>query len=80
MSTSVKCGALAGVSADAVSVEVDLALGLPGFAIVGLPEGAVRESKVRVTAALNNCGYIIPPRKVTVNLAPADLKKTGSGI
>ncbi len=80
MSISVNCGALAGVAADAVAVEVDLALGLPAFSIVGLPEGAVRESKVRVQAALNNCGYVIPPRKVTVNLAPADLKKSGSAF
>lgn len=80
MSVTVRCGALAGVSADDVSVEVDLAMGLPAFVIVGLPEGAVRESKVRVAAALNNCGYVIPPRKITVNLAPADLKKSGSAF
>ena len=80
MHTKVTCAALAGVDADIVHVEVDLALGLPAFAIVGLPEGAVKESKVRVLAALSNCGYAVPPRKVTVNLAPADLKKTGSGF
>ncbi len=80
MSICINCAALAGVSADYVAVEVDLAFGLPAFAIVGLPEGAVRESKVRVQAALNNCGYAIPPRKITVNLAPADLKKTGSAF
>ncbi len=80
MNVCVKCAALAGVSADEVSVEVDVALGLPAFAVVGLPEGAVKESKVRVTAALNNCGYVIPPRKITVNLAPANLKKSGSAF
>jgi magnesium chelatase family protein len=80
MNVSVKCAALMGISAGPVSVEVDLALGLPAFAIVGLPEGAVRESKVRVAAALNNCGYAIPPRKITVNLAPADLRKSGSAF
>jgi len=80
MHTRVTCAALAGVDADIVHVEVDLALGLPAFAIVGLPEGAVKESKVRVLAALSNCGYAVPPRKVTVNLAPADLKKSGSGF
>jgi magnesium chelatase family protein len=80
MHASVTCAALAGVSADPVQVEVDLAMGLPAFTIVGLPEGAVRESKVRVLAALTNCGYAIPPRKVTVNLAPADLKKSGSAF
>ena len=80
MHATVTCAALSGVSADPVQVEVDLALGLPAFTIVGLPEGAVRESKVRVQAALTNCGYAIPPRKVTVNLAPADLKKSGSAF
>lgn len=80
MQTSVTCAALSGVSADIVRVEVDLAMGLPAFTIVGLPEGAVRESKVRVLAALSNCGYAIPPRKITVNLAPADLKKSGSAF
>jgi magnesium chelatase family protein len=80
MHTHVNCAALAGVAADPVVVEVDLSLGLPAFQIVGLPEGAVRESKVRVLAALGNCGYVLPPRKVTVNLAPADLKKTGAAF
>ncbi|MCK9458959.1 MAG: YifB family Mg chelatase-like AAA ATPase [Proteobacteria bacterium] len=80
MHTRVTCAALAGVGADIVQVEVDLALGLPAFAIVGLPEGAVKESKVRVLAALSNCGYAVPPRKVTVNLAPADLKKSGAAF
>ncbi len=80
MQTTVTCAALAGVSADTVHVEVDLAMGLPAFTIVGLPEGAVKESKVRVLAALSNCGYAVPPRKITVNLAPADLKKSGSAF
>jgi magnesium chelatase family protein len=80
MLTSVICGSLSGIEANIVFVEVDLSLGLPAFSIVGLPEGAVRESKVRVQAALNNVGYAIPPRKITVNLAPADLKKNGSAF
>lgn len=80
MLTTITCGALCGVSAEEVVVEVDLALGLPAFSIVGLPEGAVKESKVRVQAALGNMGYAIPPRKITVNLAPADLKKSGSAF
>ncbi|MBN2716628.1 MAG: YifB family Mg chelatase-like AAA ATPase [Deltaproteobacteria bacterium] len=80
MLTTIHCGALCGVSAEKVTVEVDLALGLPAFSIVGLPEGAVKESKVRVLAALGNVGYAVPPRKITVNLAPADLKKTGSAF
>jgi magnesium chelatase family protein len=67
--------ALAGMEAPAVSVEVHLANGLPSFTIVGLPDAEVRESKDRVRAALQNSGFDIPPRRITVNLAPADLPK-----
>jgi magnesium chelatase family protein len=67
--------ALAGMEAPAVSVEVHLANGLPGLTIVGLPDAEVRESKDRVRAALQNTGFDIPPRRITVNLAPADLPK-----
>ncbi len=70
---------LHGIDALKVAVEVDIASGLPELAMVGLPEGAVRESKVRVRAALRNCGYPFPPQRITVNLAPADVKKEGSG-
>jgi magnesium chelatase family protein len=54
--------------------------GLPSFSTVGLPEGAVRESKDRVKAAVKNAGYEFPPRRITVNLAPADIKKEGSAF
>ncbi|MES2153271.1 MAG: YifB family Mg chelatase-like AAA ATPase [Pseudomonadota bacterium] len=67
--------ALAGMEAPAVSVEVHLANGLPSFTIVGLPDAEVRESKDRVRAALQNAGFEIPARRITVNLAPADLPK-----
>lgn len=67
-----------GIDAFVVEVEVDLALGVPSFATVGLAEGAVRESKERVKAAVKNAGYDFPNRRVTVNLAPADVKKEGS--
>ena len=70
--------ALEGVSAVAVEVEVDLSRGLPVMNMVGLPEGAVREAKDRVRAALANSGYQIPTRRVTFNLAPAHLPKVGS--
>lgn len=70
-----KSRALAGMQAPAVSVEVHLANGLPGMAIVGLPDAEVREAKDRVRAALQNSGFTIPPRRITVNLAPADLPK-----
>jgi magnesium chelatase family protein len=66
-----------GLVAPAVSVEVHLAGGLPGLSMVGLPEAAVRESKDRVRAALENCGYEFPQRRITVSLAPADLPKSG---
>jgi len=66
-----------GLSAEAVTVEVHLAPGLPGLAIVGLPEAAVRESRDRVRAAIVNSGYQFPNRRITVNLAPADLPKEG---
>jgi magnesium chelatase family protein len=66
-----------GLSAPAVTVEVDLAGGLPALSIVGLPETAVRESKDRVRASLKNCGFDFPQRRITVNLAPADLPKSG---
>ena len=70
---------LHGIDALKVAVEVDIASGLPELVMVGLPEGAVRESKVRVRAALRNCGYPFPPQRITINLAPADVKKEGSG-
>jgi magnesium chelatase family protein len=63
------------MDAPAVNVEVHLANGLPAFAIVGLPDAEVREAKDRVRAALQNSGFTIPPRRITVNLAPADLPK-----
>lgn len=64
-----------GLAADLVTVEVHLAPGLPGLSIVGLPEAAVRESRDRVKAAIATCGYKFPNRRITVNLAPADLPK-----
>lgn len=66
-----------GLTADLVTVEAHLAPGLPGLNIVGLPEAAVREAKDRVKAAITTCGYQFPNRRITVNLAPADLPKEG---
>lgn len=71
--------AVAGVDGLAVRVEVDLAQGLPSFSTVGLAEGAVREAKDRVRAAIKNTGYEFPQRRITVNLAPASVKKEGTG-
>lgn len=67
--------ALSGMDAAPVTVEVHLANGLPSFTIVGLPEAEVKESKDRVRAALQNCQFEFPLRRITVNLAPADLPK-----
>ena len=69
--------AVLGVEALAVTVEIHISSGLPGFAIVGMPETAVRESKDRVRSAILNSGLEFPAKRITVNLAPADLPKTG---
>jgi len=69
-----------GVSAQPITIEVHLSNGLPGLAIVGLPEAAVRESKDRVRSAMLNSQYEFPARRITVNLAPADIPKIGAGF
>lgn len=66
-----------GIEAKEIIVEVDVSGGLPGFAIVGLPDPAVKESINRVKAAIKNCGFEFPNKKITVNLAPANIKKQG---
>jgi magnesium chelatase family protein len=71
---------LDGISARPVRVEVDVHRGLPNFAIVGLPDAAVREARERVRAALVNCGFEFPLRRIVVNLAPASLRKAGPGM
>jgi magnesium chelatase family protein len=68
------------VEAYGVCAEVDVALGLPGYHLVGLGAGAVKEGGVRVRAALEHSGWKVPPRKVTVNLAPADIRKDGAAF
>ncbi len=80
MLAQVRSGAVLGVEAYLVRVEVDVSSGLPGMSVVGLPEVAVREGRERVTAALHNSGHVIPPRRVTINLAPADVRKEGSAF
>ena len=71
---------LVGVECVLVRVEVSVTAGLPSISVVGLAQSAVREGKERVRAALQNAGYRLPPRRITVNLAPADVKKEGSGF
>jgi magnesium chelatase family protein len=72
--------ALIGVDAEPVYVEVDIGGGLPSFTIVGLPDAAVRESRERVRSALRNSGFSYPDHRITVNLAPADIRKAGPGF
>ncbi len=80
MLAKIQSSAVIGVDAYIVDVEVDISQGLPTFATVGLPEAAVRESKERVKAAIKNSGYAFPSDRITVNLAPADTKKEGTGF
>ncbi|AJQ27569.1 YifB family Mg chelatase-like AAA ATPase [Pelosinus fermentans] len=69
-----------GLNGIVITVEVDISNGLPALDIVGLPDTAVRESKERVRAAIKNSGFEFPSRRITINLAPADLKKDSSGL
>lgn len=69
-----------GINGEEIIVEVDISNGLPGFDIVGLPDTAVKEARERVKAALKNSGLIFPMTHITVNLAPADLRKDGSSL
>ena len=69
-----------GLNGAIIGVEVDIANGIPGLDIVGLPDASVREAKERVKAAIRNAGYEFPCRRITVNLAPADLRKDGSAL
>lgn len=69
-----------GIEAYPVEIEVDIGLGLPAYTLVGLPDNAVKEGFVRVRAALEQTGFPLPPRRVTVNLAPADIRKDGAAF
>ena len=80
MLARVRSCALLGLKGIPLEVEVDIANGLPAFDIIGLPDPAVREAKERVRAAVRNSGFEFPLRRITVNLAPADLKKEGTGF
>ena len=65
-------GAVLGIHAYLVTIEADVASGLPAFSTVGLPQGAVKEGRERVIAAVQNSGHIVPPKRITINLAPAE--------
>ena len=77
MVAKILSGALSGVTGIMIEVEVDMASGMPGIDIVGLPDNAVKESKERVRTALKNSGIAVPPKRITINLAPADIRKEG---
>ena len=79
MLASIRSAAVLGIAAYDVTVEVDVAAGLPAWTIVGLASSAVKEARERVTAALNNSGFALPSRRVTVNLSPDNdaLDRTG---
>src|SRR5215470_18412253 len=78
MLARVASAAVIGIKAAPIDVEVDVAVGLPGCHIVGLADAGVREGRVRIRGALENSGFKLPPRKIVVNLAPADLRKDGA--
>ena len=80
MLARVRSAAVLGIDAYPVDVEVDITNGLPSFSTVGLPHGAVKEGRERVSAALANGGFSFPLRRITVNLAPADVRKDGSAF
>lgn len=78
MLANIKSAASWGIEAVPVEIEVDVAQGLPQLIVVGLPDTSVKEARERVRSAIRNSGYRFPPEKITINLAPADLKKEGS--
>ncbi len=80
MISRVYTGSLTGLEAHQVVVEVDISAGLPGLTIVGLPDASVNESKERIKAAIKNSGFAFPLKKTVVNLAPADIRKEGTGF
>ncbi len=80
MFVSLQSATLVGIRALPVEVEVDVARGLPNFVVVGLADSAIRESKERIRSAIKNCGCRFPARRITINLAPADLRKEGTAL
>ena len=80
MLACIRSAALLGIDAYPVEVEIDISSGLPSFSTVGLPHGAVKEGRERVSAALANARFEFPLRRITVNLAPADIRKDGSAF
>ena len=80
MLATVLSATLHGIEGRVIRVEVDVAPGLPGFSVVGLADASLQEARERVRGAIRNSGLVFPPRRITVNLAPADLRKTGASL
>lgn len=80
MLACLRSAAVFGIEASPVTIEVDVSFGLPAFTMVGLPDPSVRESRDRIRSAIRNSGYEFPPHRITVNLAPADVRKAGSSF
>src|SRR5436853_3612555 len=80
MLARLRSAAVFGVEAYPVQIEVDVSFGMPSFTMVGLPDASVRESRDRVRSAIRNSGFEFPPHKITVNLAPADVRKAGASF
>lgn len=80
MISIVRSAVCIGINACPISVEVDVSAGLPQFNVVGLPDQSLKESKERVRSAIKNSGFPFPPDRITINLAPAELKKEGSAF
>lgn len=80
MLSKVFSSATIGIDAYVVEVETNAEKNIPSFTIVGLPDNAIKESRERVIAAINNSGFQFPTKKITINLAPADIKKEGSSF
>ena len=80
MYSSVNTAMLDGISSVSVQVEVDVSNGLPMFDMVGNLSSEVREAKERVRTALHNCGIIMPPKRITMNMSPGERKKSGTGF
>ena len=78
MLACVRTAAVFGIEAFPVQVEVDVSFGLPSFTMVGLPDAGIRESRDRIRSAIRNSGFEFPPHRITVNLAPADVRKEGA--
>src|SRR5215467_14125844 len=80
MLARVRSAAVFGIEASPVNIEVDVSFGLPAFTVVGLPDTSVRESRDRIRSAIRNSGFAFPEHRVTVNLAPADVRKAGAAF